>query len=315
MAGIDCYKCAKELPDEGGFVTCQGCDECYHYGECSISLSTYNGMGSKKKASWRCEKCREHKDTRKPREDSSSMDATLTPNEMLKVRSEIADVKSILVELRDQMKDIIKSQQFLSAQYDEIKTGQELIESHLKKMEGRIGQIKDENKERDSKIEELTKRIIQLEQHENDKKLEIHGIEESPGENIEEKMLNIAAKLNVKLEVRDLESAQRVHAWHKEGPSPVIVEFRSVKICNNIKEKKRSIINNKDVSGGNSERKIYIYEYLSAYYKKLLWETKQHAREKGWKYVWVQNSRVLVRKNDGSRILNIRDPTDFAKIN
>ncbi|KAK9754915.1 hypothetical protein QE152_g936 [Popillia japonica] len=64
----------------------------------------------------------ENQEMRKPR-DSSSMDVTLAPNEMLKVRSELADVKSILIELRDQMKEIIKSQQFLSAQYDEIKGG------------------------------------------------------------------------------------------------------------------------------------------------------------------------------------------------
>ncbi|KAK9720061.1 hypothetical protein QE152_g22321 [Popillia japonica] len=87
-------------------------------------------MGSKKKSLLRSEKCREHTDSRKLREDFSSMDATLTPNEMLKVRSEVADLKSILVELRDQMNNVIKSQQFLFAQYEGIKTGQELIESH-----------------------------------------------------------------------------------------------------------------------------------------------------------------------------------------
>ncbi|KAK9731338.1 hypothetical protein QE152_g13736 [Popillia japonica] len=69
MAGIDYSKCAKELPDEGGFVICQRCDKCYHYGQCSICLSTYNGMGSKKKVLWRCEKYREHRDSRKPRDE------------------------------------------------------------------------------------------------------------------------------------------------------------------------------------------------------------------------------------------------------
>ncbi|GJQ79292.1 hypothetical protein Trydic_g15450 [Trypoxylus dichotomus] len=307
-----CFKCAAKLPNHGDFVVCQGCSCGYHY-ECSISSATYSSMGIKKKAGWRCENCREKR--RAKEDDSPSIESQKNPSEALKISSEISEIKSILVGLSEQMRDVVQSQKFLSAQYDDIKSGQDRIGSQLEQVEKRMGEIMEREKVRDTEIEELSRRIALLEQGDNDRKLELHGIDEIPGVNIEEIIFEIANKLEIKLESSDLESIYRVNNKQRDQSRPVLIQFVSRKKCTEFKEKKRTTLINRDLDRRASERKIYIYEYLSNYHKRLLWETKQYAKKNGFRYVWIQNGKILIRRNEGSKIYRIQENADLNKIN
>ncbi|GJQ79366.1 hypothetical protein Trydic_g16226 [Trypoxylus dichotomus] len=147
-------------------------------------------MGNKKKAGWRCESCREKR--RAKEDDPPSIESLKNPSETLKISSEISEIKSILVRLSEQMKGVVQSQQFLSAQYDDIKSGQNRIGSQLEQVEKRMGEIMVRAKVRDTEIEELSRRITLLKQGDNDRKLELHGVDEIPGVNIKEIIFGIA---------------------------------------------------------------------------------------------------------------------------
>ncbi|GJQ73169.1 hypothetical protein Trydic_g1794 [Trypoxylus dichotomus] len=163
--------------------------------ECSISCATYNSMGNKKKTGWRCENCREK---RRPKEDDPpSIESLKNPSDTLKISSEISEIKSILVGLSEQMRGVVQSQQFLSVQYDDIKSSQDRIGSQLEQVEKRMGEITEREQVRDTEIEELSRRVALLEQGDNDRKLELHGVDEIPGMNIEEIIFEITSwKLN-----------------------------------------------------------------------------------------------------------------------
>ncbi|GJQ83588.1 hypothetical protein Trydic_g10122 [Trypoxylus dichotomus] len=96
-------------------------------------------MGNRKKAGWRCGNCREKR--RAKEDDSPSIESLNNPSETLKISSEISEIKSILVGLSEQMSGVVQSQQFLSAQYDDIKSGQDRIGSQLEQVEKRMGVI------------------------------------------------------------------------------------------------------------------------------------------------------------------------------
>lgn len=58
---------------------------------------------------------------------------------------------------------------------------------------------------------------------------------------------------------------------------------------------------------------IYINVHLTAYNKKLFWLARQ-LRSAGYKFVWVKDGQVKVRKNEHSKVININTPDDIPKI-
>ncbi|GJQ79564.1 hypothetical protein Trydic_g16410 [Trypoxylus dichotomus] len=105
-----------------------------------------------------------------------------------------------------------------------------------------MGEIMERENVRDTEIEELSRRIALLEQGDNDRKLELHGVDEIPGVNIEEIIFEIAIKLQIKLESSDLESIYRVNNKQRDQSRPVLIQFVSRKKCTEFKERKRTIL-------------------------------------------------------------------------
>ncbi|CAK1582329.1 unnamed protein product [Parnassius mnemosyne] len=60
--------------------------------------------------------------------------------------------------------------------------------------------------------------------------------------------------------------------------------------------------------------RFYINEHLTLKNKVLFSNARQLAKSKGYKFVWVKNSCILLRKNDDSRVIHIRCTNDLSKI-
>lgn len=62
--------------------------------------------------------------------------------------------------------------------------------------------------------------------------------------------------------------------------------------------------------------RIYINEHLTKVRRHLLYKTKEVAREKHYKYVWINEGDILIRKDDQSKVIRIRELGDVVlKIN
>lgn len=62
------------------------------------------------------------------------------------------------------------------------------------------------------------------------------------------------------------------------------------------------------------KEKLYINEHLTKKNQTILYETKQNAKKKNFKFVWVRDCKILVRKNETSRIFTIRSLEDMESI-
>lgn len=60
--------------------------------------------------------------------------------------------------------------------------------------------------------------------------------------------------------------------------------------------------------------KIYINNHLTKFRRLLLWKTKTLAKEKGYKYVWMNSTDILVRKDENTKVTRIYDENDLNKI-
>jgi len=60
--------------------------------------------------------------------------------------------------------------------------------------------------------------------------------------------------------------------------------------------------------------KLYVYKNLTHQRKKLLRTTKQKAKSCEFKYVWINNGKICVRKEDDCQIFNVFNESDLVKI-
>lgn len=59
---------------------------------------------------------------------------------------------------------------------------------------------------------------------------------------------------------------------------------------------------------------VFINEHLTAKNKNILYEAKKVKKERGFKYVWVRNAKIFVRKNDNTIAMHIRSLSDLDKL-
>lgn len=62
------------------------------------------------------------------------------------------------------------------------------------------------------------------------------------------------------------------------------------------------------------DSKIYVNERLTKNRKTLFSKTRLACKEKRYKYVWVNNSEILVKKDDGEKTLRIKSDRDINKL-
>jgi len=62
------------------------------------------------------------------------------------------------------------------------------------------------------------------------------------------------------------------------------------------------------------KEKIFINERITKSKRALFAQTRSAAKEKLYKFVWLSNADILVRKNEDSKIIKIKSPQDIEKL-
>lgn len=214
----------------------------------------------------------------------------------------IKDVLTIL-------KEIHSSQQFIAAKYDEMITTNLELQSTCNKLIIENADLKEE-------IKGLKQDLREIEKRTNEKKIEIQGIPKVKDENLNEIIAKIGEAFNVAIKTEDIDEIYRIE--NKENikrNNPIVVTFG--RKCNKEKfltmRKKRSIYTN-ELNICETRSQIFINEYLPKKIKELLWKTKQVKIEKGYRFVWVRNGSIYLRKLEKSEAIQINCQEDLQKL-
>lgn len=213
--------------------------------------------------------------------------------------------KDILVIL----KEIFKSQQFLAAKYDEI-----LIRNlELEKI---CENLRTENVTLQKEAQHMKEDLIRIEKTLNGKKIEIHGIPEYKNEDIYEIVKKIGDSFEYTIRKENIDEAYRINNQNKNKKNnPIVVSFlRKIDKEEFLsKRKKRSLFTN-EIGISESKMQIFINEYLNKRMKNLLWQTKTIKIEKKYKFLWIKNGSIFLRKNENSKVIKIDVHEDLKNI-
>ncbi|CAG4997759.1 unnamed protein product [Parnassius apollo] len=210
-------------------------------------------------------------------------------NQQVKILSSISDIQK-------QNGDIIKSMDFISKQYDEIKD--------------RLCKMETERKTHLAYIQTLELKVENLERFQKQASIEIKNIPVKHNETKDD-LLQIVKKVglvtNTHIEDSLIRDVFRLNE-DKRGNRPIIVDFStailkekiltSVKNYNRINNTKK--LNTGDIQFEGLAKPIFVTECLTQKAKKLYYLAPEFSKRNSYAYCWTAHGKVFIRKKEGA---------------
>lgn len=222
--------------------------------------------------------------------------------------SKILDNKS--KEIFNEINQIKDSLNFINNQYEELKN----------ELQGKLTQIKElknENENLKSTVKDLNSRLCIMEQHSRMSNLEIQCLPEHKAENLPNIIQQIGKATGSNITDADIHKCTRIAKLNPENTRPrsVIVKFSSPRIRDTFlagvlkfnKKNKEDKLNTSHIGIGGDKRPIYVVDHLTPELKKIHAFARLTAKKLNYKFVWIKNGRVFLRKSDDSEHIAVRN--------
>ncbi|XP_045511016.1 uncharacterized protein LOC123705943 [Colias croceus] len=233
-----------------------------------------------------------------------------------------SDMRSQLAMIREDIAGFSDKMEELSKTVDCVTQRLETIEQKVETLEN--SQINS------SSSAELQNTITQLKKELNDRDQEcllmdvdITGIPETPGENLQHVISLVAKKLAITLDANDIVHAQRsgpqrsrVETNRENSPRPISVRFARRSLRDNFLKnaRVRRGADTTDLSPGNNPRRFYVNERLTYMNRQLFHKARLEGCRLKWRYVWTKDGRVYARRDTDTVVKRIRSEADFETI-
>ena len=193
------------------------------------------------------------------------------------------------------------SQSFLSAKCDDLQVKYEELRSASNKQSNELTILKSNSAELRQKTK--TVKIDEIDQYSRRLNLEFYGVPKVRDEDVPQIVVNLSKKLGVDIQKHDISTALRMPKSFRRNSNPpaIIARFMNRDVRNEIYKNRitaKNIAKEEFPVAGMS--KLYVNENLTNARKKLLWMTKQKAKELKYSSTWTMNGKIYVRKNENS---------------
>lgn len=330
-------------------IKCTNCEAIFHQICASLTVSD----SVKAKDTWKCPKCRvkgrKSDNTITPSPASvtdtshgayaSSATGTPPPEPVSHHRplkrvasgSPLADNEefdssspSIVSELRLLRKDIAEMKSTLL----HLSEGIDKCNNRLDSYECRIKTLEDQ----DSMVSSLHDTVAQLEDQLNyqaqahmKNEIEIMGINEEHSENLVHIVMSTATKVGIDLAANDIDWVARAGQrkisavntnFDSKFPRPIIVRFLRKQKRDDILQaaKSRRNLSSEGIGAAGSARYIFLNEHLTKTNRLLFREARTKSKESGFKFCWVKNGAIQLRKAEGKPAMVIRSTSDLERL-
>lgn len=214
----------------------------------------------------------------------------------------------------------------LSACFSDLKCSLELTDRDLKDTNKKVCDIE----KRVTKTEKLEKQVANLQdtvfklQTENNLQqqwarqlnVELFGIPESC--DVSDAILRLSKHVEANLVAEDILSTSRVQSMNpmKGQPRKIIARMKNRVIKDNFisSVKKHRGLSSSDLGLPGEPFKIFANDHLTSQNKMLYKSCRAKASELGFKYVWIKNCKIYMRRDDTSTHIIINTEKDLKKL-
>lgn len=292
---MNCSKCEEVLVEEDN-ISCTLCGTKLHFGCAGFSESNFRKLSKIKKESWKCITCKNKKDVTFtiPSSDSTLMQQF---NQLAK------DLKGTIVGLE-------QSVQHNSDTMDEILNGFREMKINFGLMQTKQEELLKENAILKKTVDDLQHHVFEVEQKALDHNVEIVGVPETmEADRVVPAMCGV---LSITTPEASQYTAQRARVGAPGRIKPVFVQFESKRLRDEfLKATKRCKPKASQLTNNSSDiNPIYVNEELTPHYKMLFYNANKLRREKQFKYLWVGEGKILLKKSDTSKTIRVRNLED-----
>lgn len=297
---VQCKKCKLFLSlTKDEVIRCKGPCEAVFHKKCVKKLHQFQ-------RSEKCEICSKSESSPKTEIPKINLDVNNSTAESL--LSEVNNKLEIIYSMQKKIEELTDTVDFYAEQYQNMLSFKESAEKKMASLENKNTYLQKINGS-------LEERLTQLEQKEVEKNIEIIGIEEKDNENTCVIVEKIAEKFHLdKNNIAEIKRVGREKSGeNRPRPRPIIVTLRSKPARDEWIKQKKVFLTNNDIFTNNNNTRIYINECLTKQMKQVFWNAKKLLKDK-YAYIWVQNLKVLIKKDENTKIRNIRSDADIEKL-
>lgn len=290
-------------------ISCSDCNGEFHAKCVNMTQADINYM-AEQNTHWRCEPCSSVR-RKSLRLDYSLQEGSVTLEDIMEM------LKGIQEEQKTTVKDFNKSFEALHDKIEERTTALEVKMRLIEEYINETDKLRVENITLKKQVTTLENRIEDLENYSRRNCIEIQGIPEEKGENVTDVVKKVGEALGVKIADDMIDACHRVGGRTGEKrPRGIILKLvrRTDKdtIMRKRQERKRDFSTRH--LGMSSDTPVYLNDSLSPSRRRLLGRARQLKIEKAYKYLWLRNGNILLRKQEGSPVLEIRCQADLDKM-
>lgn len=213
-------------------------------------------------------------------------------------------------DIKAQNNEIVKSLDFLSSKYEELR--------------GAVDSLEQDRKQNQIYINTLENKLEMLERKSRIACLEIRNVPKicntETRQYLRDTVKKISSTLSVNVDDMDIRDVFRVNAG-KEKDKPIVVDFntamkkedflRGFRTYNKFNKNNKFSTTQFGIQGVS--RTVYMSEYLTSRAKKLHYLARDFAKSNSYDFCWTQNGSVFLRKKEGTPSIKIKCENDFPR--
>lgn len=235
----------------------------------------------------------------------SKLEISLTNRMRSMIVTEFSDLKQI-------NKEILDGMNFLSGKYDD-------IHEKFVTVSDAVTTLQKENSELKKIVDKLQHDADANEQKGRLCNVEIQNVPFIKGENLFHVLESLGKSIGVPLSRDVIRSVHRVpHNQTSDRPKNIIAELANRYLRDDViaaaRVRRGLTTENIGIGSPSNKKPIFINEHLTLKNKILYSKARELAKAKGYRFVWVKNGNILMRKSDDGRVVSIRDNSDLDRL-
>ena len=220
--------------------------------------------------------------------------------------------------LRNLYNELQKSLEFHVSKVESLETKNEALKTEVNSLKRAVRKAEDEIDGLYQEIDDLTSdlgtainQFDDLEQYTRKHNLEIHGISESPEENVAEKVIKLAKVVNVHITDNDIDICHRMSSRRPDAPKPIIVRFQSYRAKSELYKARKHLKSVSLKNFFNNTDAVYINENLTNYRRDLFAKARKFKKDHNWQNAWTVDGKIFIRKSQSDPAIRIYNAEDL----
>ena len=257
---------------------------------------------------------------KRPASTESNTMSSNTPAIMAAVEEEpsISQVCQVLIKIQADVTKILSDNQELRKDVESLKTSMQFHATEVDALKTQNGKLVQSNCALQSELNELGRRVQALEyehdaleQYTRKFNVEIYGVPEYEGENLQDIVMKIGLKMSVDVTTQDIDIVHRLfRKW--QVIKPIIVRFPSYKKRREFYKgrfylKETNITEIIGIAQGYANGRIFVNENLTQYRQEVLAKARKMKKANKIFRVWTVDGKIFARKTEDSRPVRISE--------